>query len=93
MNTYRVESQKDNACWQVQEAKAMFSELVKAAAVRPQIVTVHGKEAAVIVSIDEYRKMTCPNQTLYEFIQNSPLFDVKLESPERLAENAREIQL
>ncbi len=42
--------------WQLQEAKQHFSEVVKRARQgEPQIVTKHGKEAAVVVSIEEYR--------------------------------------
>ena len=41
--------------WQLQEAKAKFSELVqKAIEEGPQTVTRHGKEAVVILSAEEY---------------------------------------
>ena len=79
--------------WQLQEAKAMFSEVVKAAAVRPQTITIRGKETAVILSIEEYKRLTRPRQTLYEFIQNSPLRGLELELPQRLPEKMREINL
>jgi prevent-host-death family protein len=79
--------------WQVQEAKAMLSEVIKAAAVKPQIITVRGKETAVILSIGEYQKLARPRQTLFEFIQSSPLRDLKLELPKRLPEKMREIRL
>ena len=79
--------------WQLQEAKAMFSEVIKAAALKPQIITVRGKETAVILSMDDYKKISSPPQTLYEFFQNSPFKDVELELPERLPEKMREIDL
>lgn len=45
--------------WQVQEAKGNFSQLIKrAASGDPQVVTVHGKPAAVIVSAAEYARLT-----------------------------------
>jgi prevent-host-death family protein len=61
---------RKNVDWQLQEAKAMFSEVVKAAAVKPQIITIRGKETAVVISIEEYKKLAHPRQTLYEFVQN-----------------------
>ncbi|MDR1858977.1 MAG: type II toxin-antitoxin system Phd/YefM family antitoxin [Treponema sp.] len=79
--------------WQVQEAKAMFSEVIKAAAVKPQTITIRGKETAVILSIDEYRKLARPKQTLYEFIQNSPFRGVELELPQRFPEKMRDVSL
>lgn len=44
--------------WQVQEAKARFSELIEASSRDgPQIVTRRGVETAVVVPIDEWRKL------------------------------------
>jgi prevent-host-death family protein len=43
--------------WKLQDAKARFSEIVRRAQTEgPQHVTVHGKDAVVIVSADEYAK-------------------------------------
>ena len=51
--------------WQVQEAKARFSELLETSlAEGPQIVTAQGVETAVLVPIDQWRrleKMGSPN--------------------------------
>ena len=41
--------------WQVQEAKQRFSEVLRAAATRPQTITKNGTPVAVIVDIDDYR--------------------------------------
>lgn len=43
--------------WPLQDAKQRFSEVVRAAEKEPQIVTRHGKEVAVVLDIDEYRKL------------------------------------
>lgn len=44
--------------WQVQEAKARFSEMLKSTVSEgPQLVTKRGVEAAVLVSIDEWRRL------------------------------------
>ena len=44
--------------WQVQDAKARFSELLETSLTEgPQIVTRRGVEAAVLVPIDEWRRL------------------------------------
>lgn len=44
--------------WQVQDAKARFSEFLEASlAEGPQVVTKRGVEAAVLVSIDQWRRL------------------------------------
>ena len=66
--------------WQLQDAKNRFSEVVDNAMHHgPQFVTKHGKEAVVIMSIDEYRKMQQPKESLVDFFQNSPLKGVDLD--------------
>ena len=48
-----------NSEWQLQEAKGNFSQLIKrAASGDAQIVTVHGKPTAVVVSAEEYARLT-----------------------------------
>ncbi len=45
--------------WQLQEAKGNFSQLVKQAAKgEAQVVTVHGKPTAVVVSAEQYARLT-----------------------------------
>lgn len=49
--------------WKLQDAKARFSEVVRKAQTEgPQRVTVHGKDAAVVVSAKDYAK-TMPGKT------------------------------
>ena len=79
--------------WQLQEAKAMFSEVIKSAALQPQFITVRGKKSAVILSFEEYQKLSNPRSNLFEFIQNSPLRDFCLELPVREIEAPRELYL
>ncbi len=60
--------------WQLQEAKNKFSNLVERAQHEgPQVVTKHGKDAVVILSAEDYRKLAKPKVNLFKFIQNSPL--------------------
>lgn len=47
--------------WPVQDAKARFSEFLEAClAEGPQMVTKRGAEAAVLVPIDEWRRLKAP---------------------------------
>lgn len=44
--------------WKLEDAKARFSEVVRrAGTVGPQMVTVHGREAAVILAPEQYREL------------------------------------
>ena len=88
---YEIDNSK--FIWQLQEAKAMFSEVIKAAAASPQTITVHGREAAVILSISEYNKLAKPTQSLYEFMRESPLYGCDLELPGRPPEKMRKVSL
>jgi prevent-host-death family protein len=66
--------------WQLQNAKNKFSNLVdKAQHNGPQIVTKHGKDAVVVLSIDEYKKLIKPKTNLLKFFQNSPLSKINLD--------------
>jgi len=49
--------------WQLQQAKNGFSQLIKEAiGGSPQRVTLHGKPAAVVVSAEEYERLTKRNK-------------------------------
>ena len=56
--------------WPVQDAKARFSELLQACLKRgPQLVTRRGEEAAVLVPIDEWRRLRgTPTRTLKDLL-------------------------
>ena len=44
--------------WPVQDAKARFSEFLQASLTRgPQLVTMRGAEAAVLVPVEEWRRL------------------------------------
>lgn len=65
--------------WQLQEAKNRLSRVVEEAREQgPQTITVHGKEAAVVLSIEEYRKLVPLRGSLVEFFRRSPLHGVRL---------------
>ena len=43
--------------WSMQDAKNRFSKVVEAARRAPQIITKHGKPAAVVVGVAEYDRL------------------------------------
>jgi prevent-host-death family protein len=60
--------------WQMQTAKARFSELVKNAAQEgPQDITVHGRSVAVVVSRELFDRLSGNEQSLVDFMRASPL--------------------
>jgi len=66
--------------WQLQEAKARLSEVIKKAAKEgPQNITVHGQATAVVLSAAEYRKLKQPREGFVEFMRRSPLRGVELD--------------
>lgn len=63
--------------WQLQEAKARFSELVKRAESEgPQDITVHGRSVAVLVSRSEFARLS-QHQSFADFMRASPLFGME----------------
>jgi prevent-host-death family protein len=62
--------------WQMQEAKARLSEVVKCAEREgPQEITLHGQSVAILISRDMYDRLAGTGQSLVEFIRSSPLYD------------------
>ena len=66
--------------WQLQDAKNQLSRVVAEARRHgPQTITVHGSPAAVVISIEEFRELSHPRETLTEFLQRSPLAGARLK--------------
>lgn len=60
--------------WQLQEAKNRLSQVVRDACESgPQVITVHGEETAVVLSIEQYRQLTQKKESLADFFLRSPL--------------------
>ena len=79
--------------WQLQDAKNRFSSLVDIARKKgPQIVTKHGREAVVVITIDEYKKLVKPKTSLVSFLKHSPLSGIELDI-ERNKDLPREVEL
>ena len=67
--------------WQLQDAKARFSELIEDTLLKgPQVVTRRGIETAVVVSFDEWRRLEeASRPTLKDvLLSESPRFSIHL---------------
>jgi prevent-host-death family protein len=60
--------------WQMQEAKARMSELVKRAQTQPQDITWHGKSVAVVMSRETFDRLSQAQDSLVAFMRRSPLY-------------------
>ncbi len=77
--------------WQLQEAKQRFSELIRSVeADGPQVVTRHGQDVAVVISMAEYRHLRHEEEDFKAFLQSAPDLDLEIN---RLAEPARLVGL
>lgn len=80
------------AKWQVNEAKSRFSELLELAGTEgPQVITRHGKDKAVVLSVEDYRKLETVKPDFKEYLLSGPKVDeFEIERPKDLG---REIDL
>ena len=81
--------------WRLQDAKARFSELVRLAhSDGPQHVTLHGREAVVVVDAEEFRRMkgARTGQLLVDALQASPHRSTEIE-PRRSPMPVRAVKL
>ena len=80
--------------WQLQEAKARFSEVVKKAESEgPQHIAVRGEPAAVVLSEAEYEQLLGTRESLVEFMRRSPLYAPEDVDFPRDKSGAREVEL
>lgn len=71
-----------NRRWPLQDAKARFSELVrKARSEGPQHVTIHGRDAVVVLSDEDYLRLMDKRSgaVLVKLLADSPLRDVAFD--------------
>ena len=69
------------AKWQLQDAKSRFSELIDETVKKgPQVVTRRGIDTAVIVSIEEWRKLTQDKKLSWKdiLLGEGPRFEIPL---------------
>ncbi len=64
------------AMWQINDAKNRFSELLEEANAKgPQVITRHGRERAVVISIAEYKALTAHKPDLKAYLLGGPKVD------------------
>jgi len=82
--------------WQLQTAKARFSELFRLARIQgPQRITRQGKEGVVMMSDEQYDQLVGKShqpRSLVQFFRESPLVGVELDL-ERAKDVGRDINL
>lgn len=80
------------ATWQVQQAKSRFSELLERAQREgPQTITRHGRDRAVLLSVEDYRALVSGRSDFRSYLLGGPkvdTFDV-----ERDRDPGREVSL
>jgi antitoxin Phd len=80
-------------CWQLQEAKARLSAVVKSSLEEgPQEISVRGEPAVVVVARAEYERLKGRKPSFVEFLRRSPLVGVEVEL-ERDRTPARDVRL
>ncbi|HEX3675111.1 MAG TPA: type II toxin-antitoxin system Phd/YefM family antitoxin [Rhizomicrobium sp.] len=79
--------------WPVQDAKARFSEMLRASENGPQHITLRGEEKAVLISAEEYRRLRSkhPQRTLYEIWKSAPKVP-EFKLPPRKRERMRKVE-
>ena len=80
--------------WQLQHAKAKLSEVIDTAEKKgPQMITRRGVETAVVVSLDEWRKLKPEpkdTRTMLEILQAGRRFEIPL--PDRRSIRMRKVK-
>ncbi|MGD0130826.1 MAG: type II toxin-antitoxin system Phd/YefM family antitoxin [Bryobacteraceae bacterium] len=96
MKTFGDELTQASTVWQVQTAKARFSEVFRLARTAgPQRITRQGKEGVVMISEEQYERLTAKShqpKSLVQFFRESPLVGIELDL-ERDPDPGREIDL
>jgi len=82
--------------WQIQTAKARFSELFRLARTEgPQRITRQGKDGVVLISDEQYERLVNKShqpRSLVQFFRESPLVGVELDL-ERTKDEGRDVEL
>jgi prevent-host-death family protein len=66
--------------WQLQDAKQQFSRVVELArSGGPQVVTRNGKEVAVVLDVNEYRRLTSHGGDFKKLLESFPDVDLPIE--------------
>ena len=92
----KSQKRQAKASWQLQTAKARFSELFRRARSEgPQLITRQGKEGVVMISDEHYERLVGKAhqpKSLVQFFRESPLVGVELDL-EREKDEGRDVEL
>lgn len=78
--------------WQLQEAKSRLSEVLARAAIEgPQTITRHGKERAVVLSVEQYRSLVAHKPDFRAYLLGGP--KIKGFAPKRRRDTGRVVEL
>ena len=76
---HSTENSDNKNVWQIQEAKAKFSQLVEDANIKGfQTITKQGKPVAVILSKKEFDKITKSKTSLLSFFKAAPCQEIEI---------------
>lgn len=80
--------------WKLEDAKARFSELVKSAKREPQRVTVHGKDAVMVVDAETFATLlpSASQPSLHQLLSESPLSRLDFR-PKSVRSPVRDVEL
>jgi prevent-host-death family protein len=84
-----------SSTWQLQDAKARFSELVKQARDHgPQHVSVRGEPAVVVISEQDFARLTSARPSIVDHILDGPLWPDELVDMinDRSRDTGRDVQ-
>jgi prevent-host-death family protein len=87
---------QDGAIWQLQDAKARFSEVVKRAREHgPQHVSVRGAPAVVVLSEESFNALTAQRPSIVDHILDGPAWpeDVVERINDRAHDSGRDVEL
>jgi len=91
-----VEEPPRRSVWQLQDAKAKFSEVFRLARTEgPQLITRQGKDGVVMLPVEQYDQLVNRSRqpkSLVQFFRESPLVGVDLDL-ERDKDTGRDIEL
>ena len=83
LSAVNASSRKPPQKWQLQTAKAQFSEVFRRARTEgPQHVTKAGKEEVVVIPVEEFERLTQRAHhegDIVDFFRNSPLLGLELD--------------
>ena len=89
----KARKKRKQKIWQLQEAKARFSELINEVEQNgPCTITKNGEPVAVLISKKEFERLNVPKGTLIDFFKSAPFPELDIDI-ERNPDVGRETDL